>query len=79
LNTRPLRVLLTGALTGFFLVCLVFLGYRLNLPYPGAVTDWLAGNDWLMWTATAGTLFCALVLAPLVLVSRTRGAGYRDW
>ncbi|GAA3585683.1 hypothetical protein GCM10022222_82890 [Amycolatopsis ultiminotia] len=70
MNTRPVRVLLTVIMTGFLLVCLVFLLYQLHVPYPAGVHRWLADHKWLMWTAAIGTVVSSLALAPLTMFSR---------
>ncbi|MBB4686829.1 hypothetical protein [Amycolatopsis jiangsuensis] len=68
MNTRPLLLVLSVVLAGFFVVCLVFLLHELHVPYPAAVGSWLDGHDWLKWTAAAGTVLSAVSIAPLTML-----------
>ncbi|MGW7354152.1 hypothetical protein [Streptomyces sp. Z26] len=72
MESRTLRVLLTGNAYVFLAVCAAFLVQRVGGgPYPDGVDSWLAHNEWLLWTSMAIAAGSA-VTVPLLSVDADR-------
>ncbi|MEU3271405.1 hypothetical protein ABZ639_11195 [Saccharomonospora sp. NPDC006951] len=70
MDIRPLRILLVANMITFLVVCAAFLLHVLGAGvYPDGVESWMAGNQWLMWTAAGVAVASALAvvfLDPLI-------------